>query len=90
MDKLIDALLSAETALKIHNLKAVKLGNAVDTVDTARQAHLAACPHEHTLETSSYQGGGYDHCAETFYTDTCQTCGKAIKQWSESHHGRYG
>jgi len=87
MDKLIDTLARAETALKIHALKEVKLSSARDA---ALQALQAACPHEHTLETSSYQGGGYDHCAETFYTDTCQTCGKVIKQWSKSHFGRYG
>ena len=73
--------------LQLHELKGDSLRNKLEAAEVKLQA---ACPHEDVEETSSYHGGGYDYCAETFYTHTCRTCGKVLKQWSKTHYGIYG
>lgn len=78
-------LLTAQ--LRIASLKVESLSDKLQKVTSAIQE---TCPHDAVEQTSSYHGGGYDYCAETFYKTTCKDCGKVIKTWSKTHHGIYG
>lgn len=73
--------------LQLHELKGESLQKKLDAAVAKLQD---ACQHDDVEETSSYHGGGYDYCAESFYTHTCRTCGKVLKQWSKMHYGIYG
>ena len=73
--------------LQLHELKGESLRKKLEAVETKLQE---ACSHDEVEETSSYHSGGYDYCAETFYSHTCRTCGKVVKRWSKTHHGIYG
>ena len=90
MDKDLDLLVSKRDRLlkeqQIHNLRGTSLSKQIEVAVAALQDN---CPHLDVVETSDYHSGGYDYCAETFYTDTCNTCGKVLRQWSKSHHGIY-
>lgn len=63
MDKLIEQRNTPEQRLKVHVLCEEALRRQLDALVERLQAE---CPHEHTTTTSTYHGGGYDYCAETF------------------------
>lgn len=87
LNHLIEVRDNLQQQLKLLDLRREALQKKVDA---SVQAVQATCTHEDVEETSSYHGGGYDYCAETFYSQTCRTCGKVLKQWSKTHHGVYG
>jgi hypothetical protein len=84
---LIEARELAAAKLRIHNLRGETLQNVYQqTVDALQEA----CPHKDVKHDKTYHSGGYDYCASTDHTWTCNTCGKLLKHETESHYGIFG
>ena len=82
-----DELKTAKAEAKLADLRA---GVAHGKVEKLVKELQATCTHPKTKTTSSYHSGGYDFCAETFYSETCTSCDKIIRTWEKMHHGIYG
>jgi hypothetical protein len=87
LSDLITARETARQRLKIHNLKGATLRK---DLEAAVENVQNACPHKDVKHDTKYHGGGYDYCAQTDHTWTCNTCGLLLKHETEQHHGHFG
>jgi hypothetical protein len=46
------------------------------------------CPHDNVKDDSKYESGDYYNYSTTNHKHVCQTCGKIIKEFTETHSWR--
>ena len=86
----VNSLLSKlETLYSQQKVLSLRASGLRKRIEETQKELVAVCKHENVDETSRYYGGSYDEVARTFYTHTCVTCGKVLKEWDKSH-GYYG